>query len=94
MHKPLFAFLFLVLRFFRQRRDHKTAFLTFQLRMLKARLDTKYIIPNPEERKQLIALGGKLDHEIDDCLEVVTPDTYARWLRDQAKGKSLLFNST
>ena len=84
---PIFAFLFLLLHFFHQRRDYKHAFLVFQIKMLWRRLDVAFIIPDVKERKELIALAGKFNHDVDDCLEVVTPDTYRKWLAKKAAGK-------
>ena len=84
MLKQLFSILFMLMDAYHRRRDHKTAFLIQQVKMLKRRLGNKTIIPTVEERDQLIALGAKLGHDVADCIEVVTEATYRRWLR---KGK-------
>ena len=86
---PIFAFLFLLLHFFHQRRDYQIAFLVFQVKMLKRRLDKEFIIPNTQERKEMIALASKFNHKVDGCLEVVTLATYRRWIAKKAGGKEL-----
>jgi len=85
--KKLSAFVLLLLHYFHARRDHQIAFMAYQNKMLRDRLDSERIIPKPDERKELIALAAKFDHQVDGLIQVVTPETYRGWLRDKAKGK-------
>ncbi len=43
---------------------------------------TSRIVSTPRERAELLRLGVSFDHEIDDLMQVVTPATYKKWLRE------------
>ena len=85
MFKRLSTLVLVLFNVYHQRREHQIAFMALQIKMLYRRLDTERIIPSVDERRELIALGAKFDHEVDGVLEVVTPATYRRWLGLKAK---------
>jgi len=58
-----------------------------EIKMLRHRLGNKRIVPSPDERRELLARGAKLDHQVDGLIEIVAPETYRQWLRDAARGK-------
>ncbi len=84
MKSRIFSMLFLLFNVFYRRRSCQAEFLACQIRMLRKRLKEDFIIPSVEERKELLALGAKFGHDIDEFLEVVIPETYRRWLRKEA----------
>ena len=87
MYPQILAILLLLSLVFHRRQDFRLLFMTIQNRMLKRRLGVEFIIPNVKERAELIAVGAKFDHDVDDCLEVVTPATYRLWVKDADEGK-------
>ena len=77
----------LLSRVFMPRYDARIQFLKEQNKILRDRIDAPRIIPTPEERERLICKGGLFDHDIDDLMLVVKPDTYRSWLRKKAGKK-------
>ncbi len=66
---------------YRRRYDARLQLMAYQIRMLQSRIDADRIHTRPEERAELTRLGAELDHDIDDVMLVVKPDTYRGWLR-------------
>ena len=87
MFKKLSTFVFLLIHSYHARRDHQLAMKSKEIKMLRHRLGNKRIVPSPDERRELIAIGAKFDHQVDGLIEVVAPDTYRHWLRDAGRGK-------
>ena len=63
------------MQWMRPRYNASMQLLEAQIRMLWSRIDTSRIVPTPEERAELLRLGGRMDHEIDDIMHVVLPET-------------------
>ena len=78
----------LLLEWMTPKYNARMRFLEYQIEMLRSRLDTERIITTPEERKKLVSLGEQFNHEIDELLKVVVPDTYKRWLRELGGGEA------
>jgi putative transposase len=69
------------------RRDAHIRFLKLQVEMLKERLPGNRVILDPDERRLLMKIGAKFDHQLEDTLEIVTVKTYRRWLREEQVGR-------
>ncbi|MDF7823875.1 integrase core domain-containing protein [Pontiellaceae bacterium B12227] len=72
---------------YRKRYDARLQLLAYQIEMLRSRINTDRIYTCPEERAKLVRLGEELEHDIDDVLLVVKPDTYRGWLRPKESSK-------
>jgi len=71
----------LATQWLRPRYNTRRQLLEAQIRMLRSRIDTSRIVPTPEERVELFRLGAAIDHDIDEAMHAVLPETYKRWLR-------------
>jgi putative transposase len=58
-----------------------------QIRMLRSRIDTSRIVPTPQERAELLRLGARIDHDIDEVIHVILPETYKKWRRQLSGAK-------
>lgn len=85
--KPFCAIVLLLMDAYNRRRDAKHQILTAQIKILQARLRVKHLKLSPEERGELLTLGAKLNHQVEDCFLIATYKTYRRWLREKADGK-------
>jgi putative transposase len=45
------------------------------------------VIPTPDDRLRLLALGAELDHNVSSLIGIVTPRAYARWVVEQREGR-------
>ena len=88
MGNSLFATISLCWRWLQPRHNLQVQFLQAQIRVLRARVKTERIILSPEERAELLRLGGKLDHQVGDLLHVMKQETYRRWRQEQRRGKA------
>jgi len=88
VNQAVFTIAMLLSRYFEPRFNAKLQFLTFQIRMLRDRIDAFKIVPTPRERTELMRLGDLLGHDIDGLMIVVRPDTYKKWVRDGNRGKN------
>ncbi|VGO13905.1 hypothetical protein PDESU_02462 [Pontiella desulfatans] len=77
------AFTLLLQERFRPRYDARLQLLTYQVKMLRSRIDESKIYTTPQERAELLRLGEQLDHDISDVMLVVQPATYRGWLRQR-----------
>jgi putative transposase len=75
------VFTMLLTERFRPRYDARLQLLTYQVKMLRSRIDASKISTTPAERAELIRLGELLEHDISDVMLVVQPATYRRWLK-------------
>ena len=87
MFKKLSAFLFLLLHHYHDRRDYQLAMKNQENKMYRRRYGKKRIIATPEERREMLAIGAKFNHQVEGILEIVTVETYRGWLRDAEQGK-------
>jgi putative transposase len=56
-----------------------------QISILRVRIDTSRIVPTPKEKAELLRIGGQLGHDISDCMHVVLPESYRKWVRQAGK---------
>lgn len=69
------------------RRDARVRFLKAQVDILRRKLGGNRVIPNPDDRARLLALGAELNHNVRDLIGIVTPQTYSRWVIEQREGR-------
>jgi putative transposase len=74
------AFFILLTYIFKPRYDTRMQLLTYQVTMLRNRIDASRIIPTNRERAELIRLGALIEHDVSDVILVVKPATYRRWI--------------
>ena len=55
------------------------------LLILRCKLGGNRVIPSPEGRARLLAIGGELDHDVADIIGIVTPKTDSRWVMEMAR---------
>jgi hypothetical protein len=60
------------------RRDARIRFLKAQIDILRRKLGGNRIIPSPDDRSKLLAIGAELRHDIADVIGIVAPRTYCR----------------
>ena len=85
--QTLHALVHLVARMFAPRHSAQIRFLKAQLRVLRRRIHAERIVPDPDEKAELLRLGAECGHNIAQVLEIVQPRTYRRWLRDGRRGR-------
>ena len=81
MNKLFFPLFTLFAELLKPKYDASLALLRFQNQMLRDRIDASRIVPTLEERAELLRLGELCNHDIDDLLTVVVPETYKTWVR-------------
>ncbi len=64
------------------RRDVRLHFLKAQVEILRRKLGGNQVIPSPDDRARLLAIGQELDHTVADIIGIVTPRTYSRWVTE------------
>jgi putative transposase len=69
------------------RRDARIRFLKAQVEILRRKLGGNRVIPSPDDRARLLALGQELDHNVADVIGIVTPQTYCRWVEELREGR-------
>ena len=69
------------------RRDARVRFLIAQVEILRRKLGGNRVIPTPDDRDRLLAIGAELNHEVADIIGIVAPGTYSRWVVDQREGR-------
>ncbi len=69
------------------RRDARVRFLQAQVEILRRKLGGNRVIPSPDDRAQLLALGQELNHEVADVIGIVRPQTYSRWVTELQQGR-------
>ncbi len=69
------------------RRDTRVRFLKAQVEILRRKLGGNRVMPSPEDRARLPAIGQELDHEVADVIGIVTPRTQTSLGRG-AKGRA------
>ena len=82
MDRVAFGLMTLAMQWLYPRYNARMQFMEMQIRMLRSRVDASRIVPTPRERTELIRLGSSFEHEIDDIMHVVLPETYKKWLRE------------
>ncbi|MCC6796703.1 MAG: transposase [Candidatus Hydrogenedentes bacterium] len=81
---PIFA---LAMEWIRPKYNAKMQFLEAQIQMLRRRQGNRKLRLTPKERAELLRLGYYFDHEIEDLIHVVHPETYRHWVRRIRRGK-------
>jgi len=69
------------------RRDARIRFLKAQVEILRRKLGGNRVIPSPDDRARLLAIGQELDHNVADVIGIVTPRTYCRWVTELREGR-------
>jgi putative transposase len=69
------------------RRDARIRFLKAQVEILRRKLGGNRVIPSPDDRARLLAIGQELGHNVADVIGIVTPQTYCRWLEELRTGQ-------
>jgi putative transposase len=69
------------------RRDARIRFLKAQVEILRRKLGGNRVIPSPDDRARLLAIGQELNHDVADVIGIVTPRTYCRWVRELREGR-------
>ncbi len=69
------------------RRDARIRFLKAQVEILRRKLGGNRVIPSPEDRARLLAIGQELNHNVADVIGIVTPQTYCRWVEELRTGR-------
>jgi len=69
------------------RRDARIRFLKAQVEILRRKLGGNRVIPSPDDRARLLAIGQELNHNVADVISIVTPQTYFRWLEELRTGR-------
>ena len=87
MARWLFVVLHLLVEGFNARRDARIRFLKAQVEILRRKLGGNRVIPSPDDRARLLAIGGELDHDVAAVIGIVTPQTYCRWVRELREGR-------
>jgi putative transposase len=77
----------LLVEAFAARRDARIRFLKTEVEILRRKLGGNRVIPSPEDRARLLAIGRELDHNVADIIGIVTPKTYSRWLMELREGR-------
>jgi putative transposase len=67
------------------RRDARIRFLKAEVEILRRKLGGNRVIPSPDDRARLLALGAELNHNVGDLIGIVTPQTYSRWVVEQVE---------
>ena len=87
MLRSLYALLHLLIEAGAARRDTRIRFLKAQVEILRRKLGGNRVIPNPDDRAALLAIGAELDHQVADVIGIVAPQTYSRWVVEQREGR-------
>jgi putative transposase len=69
------------------RRDARIRFLKAQVEILRRKLGGNRVIPSPDDRARLLAIGQELKHNVADVIGIVTPQTYSRWVEELRTGR-------
>jgi putative transposase len=69
------------------RRDARIRFLKAQVEILRRKLGGNRVIPSPDDRARLLAIGQEFDHNVADVIGIVTPRTYCRWVTELREGR-------
>lgn len=87
MLRWLYAVLHLLFAAGAARRDARVRFLLAQVQILRRKLGGNRVIPSPDDRAWLLAVGQELGHNVADIIGIVTPQTYSRWVVEQREGR-------
>jgi putative transposase len=69
------------------RRDALIRFLKTQVEILRRKLGGNRVIPSPDDRARLLAIGQELNHNVADVIGIVTLQTYCRWVEELREGR-------
>jgi hypothetical protein len=69
------------------RRDARIRFLKAKVEILRRKLGGNRVIPSPDDRARLLAVGQELNHDVADVIGIVNPQTYSRWVEELREGR-------
>jgi hypothetical protein len=78
MRRWLYAALHLLFEAGAARRDAHVRFLMAQVEILRRKLGGNRVIPSPDDRARLLAIGAELRHRVAGVIGIVTPQTHCR----------------
>jgi hypothetical protein len=87
MLRSLYALLHLFAETGAARRDARIRFLKTQIDILRRKLGGNRVIPGPDDRSKLLAIGAELRHDVADVIGIVAPQTYCRWVEERREGR-------
>ncbi len=87
MARWLYAVVHLLFEAGAARRDARVRFLMAQVTILRRKLGGNRVIPSPDDRAWLLAIGAELNHRVADVIGIVTPQTYGRWVEELRTGR-------
>jgi len=70
------------------RRDARIRFLVAQVEILRRKLGGNRVIPSPDDRARLLAIGAEFNHDVAGVIGIVTRQTYSRWVVEQREGRT------
>jgi putative transposase len=79
--------LWMFLQHLAPRHNAQIRFLKAQIQILRRRIPTKRIVPNPDEKSELLRLSKEFGHDINLVMNIVKPSTYRRWINDAKKSR-------
>ncbi len=79
MSRWLYVVLHLLFEGLAARRDARVRLLKAQVEILRRKLGGNRVIPSPDDRARLLAIGQELNHDVGAVIGIVTPQTYSRW---------------
>ena len=83
----LYVAVHLLVEAFAARRDARIRFLKTEVEILRRKLGGNRVIPSPEDRARLLAIGQELNHDVADIIGIFTPKTYSRWVTEMREGR-------
>ncbi|HKQ49672.1 MAG TPA: integrase core domain-containing protein [Phycisphaerae bacterium] len=87
MSRWIYAVMHLLFEANAARRDARVRFLNAQVDILRRKLGGNRVIPSPDDRLRLLAIGAELKHDVAGVIGIVSPQTYRRWLVEQREGR-------
>jgi putative transposase len=69
------------------RRDARIRFLKAQVEILRSKLGGNQVIPNPDDRARLLAIGQELNHDVAGVIGIATLQTYCRGVTELRRGR-------
>jgi putative transposase len=87
MRQWLYAALHLLFEAGAARRDARVRFLMAQVEILRRKLGGNRVIPSPDDRARLLAIGAELEHHVAGVIGIVTPQSYGRCVSELREGR-------
>ena len=79
--------LWMLVQQFAPRHNAQIRFLKAQVQILRRRIPTERIVPNPDEKAELLRLSKEFGHDVKSVMDIVKPATYRKWVNDAKQGR-------